>query len=85
MLNPKVQEKVDLMNILFCSRTDVYAKLWQQKEGSIGYSPEYLPDGSSKPLADTDILSHLLVQTFFWYQRVWAGQWWQKCLRKCWR
>ncbi|EKE10874.1 MAG: hypothetical protein ACD_15C00189G0001 [uncultured bacterium] len=60
MLNPKVQEKVDLMNILFCSRTDVYAKLWQQKEGSIGYSPEYLPDGSSKPLADTDILSHLL-------------------------
>ncbi len=60
MLKPKVQGKVDLMNILFCSRTDLYARLWQQKDGSIGYSPEYLPDGSPKPLTDTVVLSHLL-------------------------
>lgn len=31
-----------------------------KKRGGFGYSPEYLPDGSSKPLTDTVILSHLL-------------------------
>jgi len=46
-------EKIDLFMSLFKGRTDVYAKKWQSKKGSSGYSPvclnEWIPGICNKP------------------------------------